>query len=318
MSTAEPVLSIVIVSWNAAKHLERCLGALIPELAELPSEIIVVDNASTDGSEELVRDQFSQVKLICNPQNLGFAKANNIGIRESKGKYLGLLNSDIEVRVDCFKGMLQFMEENPRVGMCAPRILNPDGTLQLSCFSLPTLWNMLCRALALDSLFPNSRLFGSRMMTFFAHDTIRSVEMLNGCFLLVRRQALEQVGLLDENFYFYGEDIDWAKRFGDAGWDIVFFPEAEAIHYGGASSSNSPIRFYVEMYRTFLQYWLKHHGKFETSAFLGISVLHQLIRLPPLFALYVVDPQNRPDTLFKVKRAAAVLRWLIKNQKLGA
>lgn len=307
------LLSIIIVSWNARAYLNKCLISLESELAQLPSEVIVVDNASTDGSEELVRNYYPHVKLFCNSKNLGFAKANNIGIRQSKGEYVALLNSDIEVQAGCFKRMLQFMEKNPRVGMCGPKILNPDGTLQLSCFSLPTAWNMLCRALALDSLFPKSRLFGSRMMTFFPHDTTRGVEMLNGCFLVVRRQALDVVGLLDESFFFYGEDIDWAKRFCEAGWGIVFFHDAQAVHYGGASSANSPIRFYIEMHRADCRYWKKHYGHLGQVCFFAIAWLHHILRIIGAAARYIIMPEQRADSLFKIRRSLACIRWLARQ-----
>jgi GT2 family glycosyltransferase len=309
----KPILSIVIVSWNAQDYLLRCLKLIMAETSDFEVEIIVVDNASTDGTPELIREFFPQVKLICNGKNLGFAKANNIAIKESTGEYICLVNSDILVGKDCFKKLLEFMEENPRMGMIGPRTVNPDGTLQRSCFSFPSAWNNFCRALALDSLFPKSPLFGRRLMTFWPHDTVRGVDALNGCFLMVRREALNEVGLLDETFFIYGEDIDWCKRFREAGWDVVFFPGAEAIHYGGASSSNAPIRFYIEMHRADMQYWEKHHGRFGKTYFLIITWLHQMIRMGGMTALYITRPARKTEALYKIKRSASCIRWLFTS-----
>ena len=143
--------------------------------------------------------------------------------------------------------MLAYMNEHPEIGMLGPQILDSNGNIQRSCMGFPTLWNTSCRALALDTLFPKSKLFGGYMMTFWPHDSIRDVNVINGCFWMVKREALDEVGLLDERFFIYAEDKDWCKRFWDAGWKVVYFPEAKAIHYGGASSSNAPIKFHIEM-----------------------------------------------------------------------
>lgn len=313
-------LSVVIVNWNTKEILSECLQSLTLDTSLQMAEIILVDNASSDGSPVMVKERFPHVKLICNDQNLGFAKANNIGIRLSTGRYICLVNSDVIVLKDCFNSMLAYMDEHPEIGMLGPKILNPDRTLQPSCMGFPTLWNMFCRALALDKLFPGSKLFGGRLMNFWAHDTVSSAEVLNGCFLMVRREALEQVGLLDENFFFYGEDIDWCKRFHDAGWNVMFSPSAEAIHYGGASSSSAPIRFYIEMQRADLQYWKKHHGMPSWILYVSISCLHHALRFIGQSVSYVFLPSQREKTLPKIKRSLASVRWLFQPsyyQKIG-
>ena len=225
-------ISIIIPSWNAKKYLQTCIESTIRETQNYKTEIIVVDNASTDGSVELVKEQFQHVKLICNDANLGFATANNIGIKNSSGKYIFLINSDVKVLNGTIGLMLAYMNEHPEIGMLGPQILDSNGNIQRSCMGFPTLWNTFCRALALDTLFPKSKLFGGYMMTFWPHDSIRDVNVINGCFWMVKREALDEVGLLDERFFIYAEDKDWCKRFWDAGWKVVYFPEAKAIHYG--------------------------------------------------------------------------------------
>lgn len=303
-------LSIIIVNWNAKEFLMECLGSLSEEISNPNFEVIVVDNASTDGSPELLQARFPNVKLIRNDSNLGFAKANNIGISQSKGKYVCLINSDIIVLRDCLRYMINFMDKHNEIAVLGPKIHNPDRTLQRSCKSFPTLWNVFCRALALDTFMPRSRLFGGRLMTYWAHNSIRSVEVISGCFLMVRREALNKVGLLDERFFFYGEDIDWCKRFREAGWDVVFFPDAEAIHYGGASSSRASIRFYIELQRAALQYWKKHHSRLAQSSYLFITWLHQAFRIVGQTIVYIIRPSKRRRVLPKIKRSVACIAWL--------
>jgi len=305
-------LSVIIVSWNAKEYLQKCLESLIPETMTHVTEIIVVDNASTDGSPEMVKERFPHVKLICNDANLGFAKANNIGIKQSKGKYICLINSDVVVLRGCIDRMLDYMNQHLEIGMLGPKILNPDRTLQPSCMGFPTIWNVFCRALALDTLFPRSRLFGGRLMTFWPHNNVCRVEVLNGCFWMVRREALNKVGLLDENFFMYGEDIDWCKRFHDAGWMVVFFPDAQVIHYGGGSSSNAPVRFYLEMQRADLQYWKKHHSRPAWIGYLLITLLYQIVRISGQTVIYILKPSKRRQANLKIKRSVACIQWFLR------
>jgi hypothetical protein len=308
-------LSLIIVSWNAKAFLLKCLQSVSQEATQCDSEIIVVDNASTDGSAALVKKQFPQMKLITNDTNLGFAKGTNIGIRQSKGKYICLINSDVVVKKDCISRAARFMDDNARVGILGPRILDADGKVQRSCMGFPTLWNTFCRSFALDSLFPKSKLFGSYLMNYRQHDSTRSVDVINGCFWMVRRAALEEVGLLDERFFIYGEDIDFCRRLHDADWDVVFFPEAEAIHYGGASSDNAPIRFFTEMHRANFQYWQKHHGTLLSRAFLFLTLVHHLVRLCGHILVYCIRPKKRDNSRFMLARSTSVISWVFSNLK---
>ena len=303
-------LSVIIVSWNAKAFLLECLQSVILETAQYDTEIVVVDNASTDGSAELVREQFPSVKLVSNETNLGFAKANNIGIRQCTGTYICLINSDVIVKKDCINQVVRFMDINTKIGVLGPRILDADGNIQRSCMGFPSLWNTFCRAFALDSLFPKSKLFGGYLMRYWQYDKIKSVDVINGCFWMVRREALEEVGLLDERFFIYGEDVDWCKRFWDARWKVVYFPDAQAIHFGGASSSKSPIRFYIEMHRANLQYWKKYHGRKAQIGFLVITGLHHMIRLFGELMVYIVKPEKRTCTALKIKRSIASIQWV--------
>jgi GT2 family glycosyltransferase len=303
-------LSIIIVSWNAKRYLRECLNS-IKAFGNVGYEIIVVDNGSNDGSQGMVKDLFPEVKLICNAQNYGFAKANNIGIKESAGRYICLINSDVEVYENCLQRMIEYMDDNIGIGVLGPKTYNADGSLQRSCFEFPRPWNMFCRALALDTMFPKIKIFSGRLMTYWAHDEIKNVEILNGCFLMVRREVIEKVGALDETFFFYGEDMDWCKRIRDAGWHVVFYPKAEIIHYGGASSANSPVRFYVEMFRAELQYWTKHYGRCGNVIIIAIIWLHMLIRIIGMGAVFILRPGKRKDAICNIRRSIACIQLLL-------
>ncbi len=296
-------LSIIVVSWNAKEFLLKCLRSF-EQATSQSMEVIVVDNASSDGSPEAAQKEFSHVRLLRNHTNLGFAKANNLGARQSAGRYLIFANSDVEILPGCLDSMYGYMENHPAIGMLGPKILNPDLTLQPSCRKFPGLWNCLCRSVGLDRIFSG--------LTFHAHnDVARNVDVLSGCFWMVRRAALPQVGLLDENFFMYAEDIDWCKRFWDAGWEVVYFPAAGVIHYGGASSSHAPARFYLEMQRANWHYWKKHHGWPARSGFLFISLLHHVIRILRSMVLYLLRPSAKQEMKLKIKRSVACVSWLL-------
>lgn len=305
--------SVIIVSWNTRELLLQCLRSLAAA-GNSPDEIVVVDNASRDSSAEAVEAAFPQVRVVRNRRNLGFAAANNIGIRQSTGDFLCLINSDVVIPKGCLVKMRRHMQARPEIGVLGPKILWPDGmTVQRSCMGYPTLWNMLCRAAGLDSFFPKARLFGGFLMTYWSHDTLREVDVINGCFWMLRRSAMEEVGLLDENFFMYAEDIDWCKRFHDKGWKLVFYPEAEAIHYGGASSAAMPVRFYVEKQRANFQYWRKHHGRFSTEIFYAMMLMHESIRVLAYSLLFWKRKGPVPlQSGHKARRSIECLRSLIR------
>jgi GT2 family glycosyltransferase len=304
-------LSIVIVTWNARDYTWQCLKSLQQQVNVLSSEIIVVDNHSSDGTLEMIKQAFPQVQLVSNHSNLGFAKGNNIGIQRSRGKYICLINSDVEILPECLPNMYSYMEQNPEIGVLGPRMRGRNGQVGRSYMRFPTVWNCLCNCLALDSIFNGIKLFAGTMMKDFRNDHTSQVDVLNGWFLMVRREALDAVGLLDERFFMYGEDVDWSYRFRKAGWKLIYFAGAEAIHYGGASSANAPTRFYVEMQRANVQFWRKNHGRISTFVYLQTIWLHHVVRVLGYGAIYCFRKSARNDASSKIRRSMACLNWLL-------
>jgi hypothetical protein len=311
---AQVMVSVIIVSWNARDYLRQCLASLSSEACRYPMEIIVVDNASSDGSVEYVKKQYPHVRLIQNIANLGFARANNFGVSASTGRYLCFVNSDVKVRKDCISRLVDYCEGHPEAGMAGPRVIGDDGQLQRSCRGFPGLWNMFCRALALDTLFPQNKMFTGYSLSHWSHDALRPVDVLTGCFWLVRREALARVGLLDESFFMYGEDLDWCKRFWSNGWKVMYVPAAEAIHYGGASSSNAPLRFFIERQRADLQYWRKHHSRPAVACFFLISCLHLMLRAFGYTLALGFNRQQRQTYRHKMGRSIACLKWMFTGR----
>lgn len=289
-------ISIIIVNWNTQEYLRTCLESIQTTVRGLHVQIIVVDNASSDDSVKMVKQNFPRVLLLPQQDNLGFAAGNNEGIRSATGRYLFFINSDVKVLDECIQRLYALLESQPQIGLAGPQILTRDGATQRSCMSRPTLWNTFCRTAYLDKLLHNWPFFSSLLLGYWNHDTQRQVEVINGCFWAARREAIDMVGPLDERFFMYGEDVDWCTRFAQAGWEILFHPQAQAIHYGGASSAKAPQRFYVQLYRAKLQYWQKHHGRLSVKAYRALLLLHHALRAAPQLAGHCYTALNQGST----------------------
>ena len=304
-------VSIVIVVWNAKKFVIECLESMKLLRGKLSFEVIVVDNASTDGAPESVEELFPDVRLIRNPGNYGFARANNIGIKSSSGNYLALFNSDAKFLDNCFEPMLRYMAEHPDVGMIGPKMLEPNGLYGRSAMRFPTVWNTFCRASYFDVLFQGWKLFNSYIMYDFDQNKTQDVETLAGWFWLIRRSAIEKVGLMDEQFFMYGEDFDWCYRFRQASERVVFFAEAEALHYGKASSSIAPPSFTVEQERSDGQFFRKHYGIPARIGYFLTSTLNHTVRIIGYGVLSLIKPSYREESLKKFHRSLACLRLIL-------
>jgi len=315
MPTAtQPVdISVVIVAWNAQHYLKLCLESLAAAPPRRSMEVLVVDNASSDATVEMVESQFPWVKLIKSPENLGFSKGNNVAIRQAKGRYIALVNPDVIVFPGCLDALADFLDQNPKVGNVGPRVLNPDMSLQSSCRRFPTLWNNFCSASGLSSKFKNSRFFAGEHMFYFAHDQTRPVDVIVGCFSFIRREAFDAIGLLDEDLFMYGDDVDWCRRARNAGWGVVFYPGAQAIHDRGKTTAPYPVRFAVAQQRSVLQYWTKHHGFLDVLGIRGIMFFHHTLRYSIALASGLLSPSRRAAGEVRKQVSGACLRQLFSG-----
>jgi GT2 family glycosyltransferase len=301
-------ISVVIVGWNAKYYLELCLQSLTEAPPRRSMEILVVDNASTDGSAEMIETRFPSVKLIKSTENLGFAKGNNVAIRQCRGRYVALVNPDVIVFPGCLDALADFLDSNPKVGNVGPRVLNPDMSLQSTCRRFPTLWNNFCSATSLASIFKNSRVFAGEHMFYFAHDKTLAVDVLVGCFSMIRREAFDSVGLLDEDLFMYGDDVDWCRRAWKAGWEVVFYPGAQAIHDRGKITAPYPVRFAVAQQKSVLHYWSKHHGIFGRIGIGSIILFHHLLRYCLAVVSSFANSRRREIDNVRKQVSAACLR----------
>lgn len=270
-------LSIIIVSWNTREILRGCLQSVFDGLGSLKTEVFVVDNASSDGSADMVAQDFPQARLIANYDNRGFAAANNQAIRKASGKYVLLLNPDTVVKGDVLTKSFEYMERDRQVGILACRVLNGDGSLQLTCGRYPSLFNLFLLSSGLFRLrWP--RFCGRYQMLDWNRDCERNVETVTGCYMFVRRTALDDVGLLDESFFCYGEETDWCKRFTNAGWIMRFAPVGEIVHFGSLSSRQCNHRRDVMLTNGLIQLHQKHGGTAKAMCAWGILAGFQATR----------------------------------------
>jgi len=229
-----PDISIVIVNWNTKDMTRDCLASVRAGLGDLGAQIILVDNASTDGSADMVAAEFPEVALIRNTDNRGFAAANNQGFELATGRHVLLLNTDTLIHADVLPASVAWLDAHSRVGAMGCRVLNTDGSVQRTCSMYPSLLNLALQLSGLAKL-PGARVFGRYQMRDWNRDTMREVEVISGCYMLVRGDVLAQVGGLDEAFFFYGEETDWCRRIRAAGWTLAFAPVGEITHHGGGS-----------------------------------------------------------------------------------
>lgn len=255
-------LSIIIVNYNTCEITLNCLKSVFESELMYTYEVILIDNNSSDSSVKRIETDFPQVRLICNDQNLGFSKANNQGIRLAKGRYILLLNSDTVIAKDTLSIMIEFMDNHYNVGAAGCKIVLPDGSLDKACRrGFPTPSASFYYAFGISKLFPKHPKFNQYQLTHLDPDQDYPVDCLVGAFMMVRTEAIQQAGLLDEEFFMYGEDIDWCYRIKQAGWEIHYYPYTQIIHYKGASSRRKPFKIIYEFHRAMYLFHRKHYRK---------------------------------------------------------
>jgi N-acetylglucosaminyl-diphospho-decaprenol L-rhamnosyltransferase len=270
---ASPKLSVVIVNYNTRDLLRACLRSIQGSEDPPALELFVVDNASSDGSAGMVASEFPCVQLIESGTNGGYARANNLALERCRGQYLLLLNPDTELPPPALREMVEFMDAHPEAGAAGPKLVRPDGSLDLACRrSFPSPEVSFYRMLGLSALFPRSRRFGRYNLTYLDPDEPAEVDSVVGAFMMVRAKAAGQVGLLDETFFMYGEDLDWAYRIKSRGWKVLYNPRVSVLHHKGASSRKRSQRTIVEFYRAMYLFYRKHYAS-ETNRLLGALIV---------------------------------------------
>jgi GT2 family glycosyltransferase len=283
-------LSIVIVNWNAKDYLENCLKSIYRETEDLAFEVFVVDNASSDGSREMIKKAFPQVSLIEEPENVGFARANNRALPECRGRYVLLLNPDTAVVDRCLEKMWNFMEQRPNAGAAGCRILNTQGDLDRfhSAKRFPTPFSKFFVDVHLDRIFLLGRFFGKYSIAGWDRSDEREIDVLSGAFMFVRRESIEEVGFLDERFFLLVEDIDWCRRIKEKGWKILFNPHAEIIHHSGISIDRVKSTRIKNAIFSYLIYFQKHHRRADRLVFRILEgIVHGLKVIKWFFRLIV-------------------------------
>jgi GT2 family glycosyltransferase len=298
-------LSIIIVNWNTQGLLRDCLASVFRGLGTLEAEVLVSDNASEDGSQAMVRQEFPQALLIDNDRNLGFAAGNNVALRRATGRYVMLLNTDTLVHGDVLPRAVEWLDANPRVGVMGPRLLNTDGTVQPSCSAFPSLRFLAMQTLGLTRI----AAWDSYRMTGWDRSSERQVDVISGAAMFVRREAMEQVGLLDEAFFFYGEETDWCHRYKRAGWELVFAPIPEITHFGGGTAGKLNHRRDVLMTEGTTRLHRKHGGVAAGLTCFAILAAHNASRAAFWAALSLV---RKPGASARARHFASVVADLPK------
>tara|TARA_Y100000588_G_scaffold99848_1_gene108511 strand:+ start:416 stop:1390 length:975 start_codon:yes stop_codon:yes gene_type:complete len=287
--SGDVLLSICIVNWNTRDLLNDCLDSIYADPQASAWEVLVVDNASSDDSAEWVERHFPQVRLFASAANLGFSGGNNLALQEAVGRYFLLLNTDTRVEVGALGALVDFMEAHPRAGAVGPKLLNSDGSLQLSCGIAPSLRTQIIGKLLLHKLFPIFKLGR------WDHAQVRAVGWVTGACLLIRRKVVEQIGLLDTAFYMYYEDLDWCLRVGKGGWDVFYYPFSRVVHLGGQSSSKNYAAMLVTSQQSLFYLFQKHFGSRHLFVLRLLTLIEMTLRSLLWGALFFLRPRRRSE-----------------------
>lgn len=291
-------LSVVIVNYNVKYFLEQCLHSVEAAVVGMDVEVFVVDNHSTDGSLDYLKPRFPHVTFIANTDNPGFARANNQAIRQAQGEYVLLLNPDTIVGEESIRTLCYFMDEHPKCGAAGVKMINGNGVfLAESKRAFPTPWVSFCKLFGLARLFPRSRTFAQYSLPYLDEDKPHSVDVLSGAFMLMRHEALDEVGLLDEDFFMYGEDIDLSYRIKQGGYQNQYVPE-RLLHYKGESTRHSDLKYIKAFYNAMLIFYRKYYPR---SGFLMQGLIRVGIAVKVAFAALFGSSKDKKKRKQKVK-----------------
>jgi GT2 family glycosyltransferase len=304
MTQAVADVSVIIVSWNTRELLTNCLRSVFNESPALSLEVIVIDNASRDGTPEMIRSEFPEVKLIVNSENRGFAAANNQGFRIGVGRYMLMLNPDTEVWDGAIKTSIDYAEAHPDVGIVGCQVYLSETEIQRTGMAFPSAWNLALTMSGLSRAFSRSRLFGAPELGWWDRKDERDLDVISGMFMLIRRAALDQVGLLDEAYFVYAEETDLCFRFSRAGWRRVFIPTARILHVDGGSKCTGQVsvKMFVQLQKSLMIYFAKNTGTASWLAAKALYVIFDSVKAASWWALSL----SKGDALLKSKARAAV------------
>ncbi len=299
-------LSIIVVSWNTCDLLADCLESVYAHPPHGRFETIVVDNASSDGSAEMVSQRFPQARLIAKDENVGFAKGNNEAIPFCSGQYVLLLNPDTVVKPGALAALTAFMDAHPDAGAAGSRLLNPDGSLQTSCYPAPRLSREVWRLFHLDAIRP----YGEYNMHKWPTDAPREVDVIKGASLIFRREVLETVGFLDGAYFMYSEEVDLCLRVQKAGWRLYWVPQSQVVHYEGQSTKQIATDMFLQLYLGKLMYFRKHYGRLSGILYKFILAAASLMRLLLTPFALLQRPASRQKNLSLAKKYGRLLAAL--------
>lgn len=312
-----PVLSISIVSFNVKELLRCCIKSVYKNIHGVSFEIFVVDNNSSDGSREMVRTEFPQVELIANQTNAGYAKAINQVIALSKSPFILILNSDTEVKKDSIHKMLKFMVEHETIGAVGPKLLNPDGSIQPSYNrKFPGLLTVIGETLFTSSikyaLHKNRYVKNYLIKQMYGHHNVnQEVGWTGGACLLVRRKSVDEIGVMDENFFFFYEEMEWCLRMKKGGWKVYYLPEAEVVHHWGKSAERVSDRMFIESHKSRLHYFRKYYGTGALGVVRLLTIIEILTRGAILSLLKPFLPGKRDFIKGRLSAYAETIKYVI-------
>lgn len=308
-------VSIVIVNWNTRECLRDCLASIYAQTRHIVFEVVVVDNASEDGSAAMVRAQFPQVRLIENRENRGFAAANNQGIAMVHARYVLLLNPDTVVLDGAVQKIVAYADEHRDAGVVGCQVWMNETEIQRTCFSFPSVWDLIVQTTGLHRVFPRSRLFGRALLGWWDRLDEREVDVVSGMFMLVRREAIEDVGVMDEDYFVYTEETDWCYRFKQAGWRCLFTPVARIIHLDGGSKSTDQVsvKMYVQLHKSLLIFFRKRLGWWPWAMARVLLTASMICRAAAWGIL--VGARRDPKARHRWRQSTAVLWFLVTGRQ---
>ena len=312
-------VSIIIVNWNSAAFLRKCLVSVYANTTKIKFEVIVVDNASGDGCGEMIRNEFPSVNFIQSNQNLGFARANNLGFTHSSGRNILFLNPDTEILGPAIERMVHFLDQTPNAGIVGPKLLNSDHSIQTSCVrSFPTLLSEALDAEVLRQKFPRSRLWGTRLLFAEASAPV-AVDAVSGAALMIRCEAFEKAGLFTTAYFMYAEDTDLCFKVQQASWTNYFTPEAAILHHGGQSTESRDDRNFADvvMRESRLRFFRNRMGALYAAGYKATTSVVALIRLALLSGLWILPggPVRRDSARRSLGKWIRIFRWSIGMER---